>query len=249
MSTIAIGDIHGNLAALADLLGKIRGEVAKGDHVVFLGDYIDRGPDSKGCVDAILDFRASTPATVVCLMGNHEDWFLETRDNHQEHSWLLGMEGWPTVRSYSEEAADRLAEAVRAAGSWLYLRRVSLPYDAFFEAMPDDHLAFFDELALYHVTDDCISVHAGVDTRGTGVERQSRQALIWGWDDGGFPGNYAGKTAVVYGHRNNAVLDEQGWPQPNVIGRTVGIDSSRERVLTAYRLPDGHVFQSARHEY
>ena len=72
---------------------------------------------------------------------------------------------------------------------------------------------------------------------------------MWGWGDGGFPRNYVGRTPVMYGHRNNAVLDEQGWPQPNVIGRTVGIDSSRQRVLTAYRLPDGQVFQSARHEY
>jgi serine/threonine protein phosphatase 1 len=249
MATIAIGDIHGNLAALTDLLSKLRGEIAKGDQVVFLGDYIDRGPDTKGCVDAILDFRAGTPATVVCLMGNHEDWFLKTRDNHHEHSWLLGMDGWPTVRSYSEEAADHLAEAARAAGNRLYLGTVSLPYDAFFEAMPNDHLAFFDALAPYHVTDDCISVHAGVDTRGIGLEHQPRSVLVWGWDDGGFPRNYLGRTAVVYGHRNNAVLNEQGWPQPNVIGRTVGIDSSRERVLTAYRLPDGQVFQSARHEY
>ena len=48
MSTIAIGDVHGNLAALDDLLNRITMEVSADDTVVFLGDYIDRGPDSKG---------------------------------------------------------------------------------------------------------------------------------------------------------------------------------------------------------
>lgn len=48
MSTIAIGDIHGNLTALTDLLGQIRGEVRRADTIVFLGDYMDRGPDTRG---------------------------------------------------------------------------------------------------------------------------------------------------------------------------------------------------------
>ena len=72
VATIAIGDVHGNRAALDDLLCQLDGEVQPDDTVVFLGDYIDRGPDSKACVDAILAFRADSPATVVGLCGNHE---------------------------------------------------------------------------------------------------------------------------------------------------------------------------------
>src|SRR5262245_12208114 len=67
MATIAVGDIHGNLAALSDILDQIRNAVAPTDTVVFLGDYIDRGPDTKGCVDAILRFQHAVTAEVVCL--------------------------------------------------------------------------------------------------------------------------------------------------------------------------------------
>ena len=74
MATIAVGDIHGNLQALNDILEQIRPCSGRGETVVFLGDYIDRGPDAKGCVDAILRFRREVEAEVVCLIGNHEDW-------------------------------------------------------------------------------------------------------------------------------------------------------------------------------
>ena len=46
---------------------------------MFLGDYIDRGHDSRGCIDAILAFRRESPAEVTCLRGNHEDWLLRRR--------------------------------------------------------------------------------------------------------------------------------------------------------------------------
>ena len=181
-------------------------------------------------------------------MGNHEDWFLETRDNDREHSWLLGMEGWPTVRSYSEElqssrrgcpcggqpavpgngqpALRRVlrGDAERPPG---LLRRVG--------PLPRDRRLHFGPCRRRHARHRARTPAAQRTRLGFGRWRLSPE--------------YLGRTAVVYGHRNNAVLNAQGWPQPNVIGRTIGIDSSRERVLTAYRLPDGHVFQSARHEY
>jgi serine/threonine protein phosphatase 1 len=62
MATIAIGDIHGNLAALEDLLGQLAPDLTTGDTLVFLGDYIDRGPHSRGCIDRILELRARGPA-------------------------------------------------------------------------------------------------------------------------------------------------------------------------------------------
>ena len=56
VATIAIGDVHGNRAALDDLLTRLEPDLEASDTVVFLGDYIDRGPDSKGCIDRILRF-------------------------------------------------------------------------------------------------------------------------------------------------------------------------------------------------
>ena len=61
MSTYAIGDIHGNLEALDSLLAQIEPELKTEDTVVLLGDYIDRGPNSKGCIERILQLRAAAP--------------------------------------------------------------------------------------------------------------------------------------------------------------------------------------------
>src|SRR6476660_5330 len=128
MSTIAVGDIHGNLPALNDILRQLRGEIADGDTVVFLGDYIDRGPDTKGCVDAILEFQHHVSARVVCLRGNHEEWFLRTLRDDRRHAWLLGMEAFDTIRSYSAEAAQALRAAMSEAGLSLYGSQCALPY-------------------------------------------------------------------------------------------------------------------------
>jgi len=116
MATIAIGDIHGHLPALDDVLDQLLGEAKSGDTVVFLGDYIDQGPDSKGCVDAVLNFRNKADAEVVCLLGNHEDWFVRTLRDRSRHSWLLGKEAFETIRSYSPEAEIVLRDAQAEAG-------------------------------------------------------------------------------------------------------------------------------------
>jgi serine/threonine protein phosphatase 1 len=245
MATIAVGDIHGNLEALTDILNQIHGEGGRGDTIVFLGDYIDRGPDTKGCVDAILGFQREVEAEVVCLLGNHEDWFLRTLRDYARHSWLLGMEAFETIRSYSFDAADVLRDAVSKAGSELYMGRCALPYEAFFECVPQVHIDFFESLRLYYQSPDCVCAHGGLDPRVTVVQAQTRQALIWG--TAGFPNQYEGKETVVYGHCNNADLNTDGWPAPRMLKRTIGIDTIAHGVLTAIRLPDQRVFQSARY--
>jgi serine/threonine protein phosphatase 1 len=244
VSTIAVGDIHGNLSALDDVLDQVRRDIQPGDTVVFLGDYIDRGHDSKGCVDAILRFRRESAVEVVALMGNHEDWLLRTFHDHRRHSWLLGMEAFDTIRSYSPEAEAVLRDAAARDAAALYLEQVPLPYDVFFDAVPDEHLAFFRDLRLYHQTVDCICSHGGLDPRVRDLRKQSPHNLIWG--GGTFPDGYDGEDIVVYGHRNNATLDADGWPRPTTNGRTIGIDTISHGVLTAIRLPDGQLFQSAR---
>ena len=243
MATIAIGDIHGHLAPLQDLLRQLRPELGSGDTLVFLGDYIDRGPDSRACVDAILGFRAETRSDVVCLLGNHEDWLLRTRDDYTCHSWLLGMTPMETVRSYSPEAEATLAAARRDAGLQLYVGSCRLPYDAFFDAMPAAHREFFAQLALFVETPDCICAHAGIDPAVSRLADQPRAALVWGHK--GFPSGYTGQPVVVYGHRNNAVLDSSGWPSPRMSENTIGIDTISHGVLTAVRMPGTRVFQSA----
>lgn len=244
MATVVIGDVHGNSDALNDLLRQLRRESDAADTIVFLGDYIDRGPDSRGCVEAILRFQEQVLAEVVCLCGNHEDWLLRTLTDFSRHSWLLGMEAFDTIRSYSVRAEHVLRDAVARAGPELVLGDVRLPYDVFFESVPREHLEFFQGLRTYHRSVDALCTHAGVDPGIPCVQEQPRDTLLWG--AAGFPDGYTGAEVIVYGHWNNAA-SEDGWPHPLTVGASVGIDTISHGVLTAIRLPDRLVFQSGRH--
>jgi serine/threonine protein phosphatase 1 len=245
MTTIAVGDIHGNLPALEDLLTSLRGGICENDTVVFLGDYIDRGPDTKGCIDAILDFQREVANQVVCLRGNHEDWLLRTLGDHRRHSWLMGMEAFDTIRSYSPQAVDLLRRAIEAAGPQIFFSREMLPYQAFFDAMPKAHISFLQSLVPYFRGPDGICVHGGLDPNGAPLDAQPLEMLLGGGD--GFPEDYVGAETVAYGHWDNADLDEQRWPRPKILGATIGVDTISHGVLTAVRLSDRRVFQSSQY--
>ena len=245
MATIAIGDIHGHLKPLCDLLERVRPNVGADDTVVFLGDYIDRGSDTRACIDAILEFTATVSAQVVCLRGNHEDWFLRTMHDYSQHAWLLGMEADDTIRSYSPDAAEALRAAVGASRTSVYEGTCALPYELLFDAMPAAHRQFFTSLALCHETPECFCSHGGVDPAAPGHGTPAR-VLVWGTS--GFPAGYSGDRAVVYGHMNNARVDDDDWPHPRVVGNTFGLDTIAHGVLTAIRLPGPHVLQSARYQ-
>lgn len=247
MATFAVGDIHGNLPALRDLLAAVHAEIAADDTVVFLGDYIDRGSGSKQCVDAILAFASAHAGPTVCLGGNHEDWMMRSYRDHTAHSWLLGMKGFSTIGSYSADAEIVLRAAASRAGTGLYQDdALKLPYDMFFDAMPPAHLQFFDTLRLTYDDPHGIYVHAAFDPR-LSLGEQSRDTLLFGRNDDGFPEDYRGDRVVVYGHRNDAVLDNDGWPSPRIAAHTIGLDTSHHGVVSAVRLPDRRIFQSGRH--
>jgi calcineurin-like phosphoesterase family protein len=242
MATIAVGDIHGSVTPLRRLLARLFEETAVADTVVFLGDYIDRGSESRACVDEILTFRRDSPAQVVCLLGNHEDWLLRTQNDHSRHSWLTGMEALDTIQSYSPEASTAIRSARAEAGLRLYLGKCTLPYQVFFDAMPASHRSFFSALPLFHESPDCWCSHAGLDPEVEGLAGQSPEALVWGHRL--FPDRYSGPTTVVYGHWNNAVPADDGWPRPKVVNNTIGVDTIAHGLLSAVRLPDRRVFQS-----
>lgn len=242
MSTYAIGDIHGNPGPLRDLLSQVLPELKPEDTLVFLGDYIDRGPDSRGCVERIVRLKSEAKFKVVGLLGNHEQWMLRTLDDPTRHSWLVGMEALDTIRSYSEEAAAMMTNAMGDLGIRLFTERVALPYEAFFEAVPPDHLRFFRELKSFHRTPDVVCVHGGLSLDGI-LDPLDDNVHVWG--PLGFPEDYAGDDPVVYGHRDNGVVDADGsvWPCVGA-NRTFGIDTISHGVLTAMRFPDGKVFRS-----
>lgn len=221
MATWAIGDVHGHCHALEALLAKIRPDVTSCDQVVFLGDLIDRGPDSLGAIQAVLSFRNACPARVTVVRGNHEEAFLATVRDFTKHSWILGMEGLATVASYCPVAADVLRAELRRHGARLVLGKVRLPYEVFLDSVPREHVELLRRSVPSHRTPDALCVH------DADPERPPE----------GSP--------VVYGHRDDAVADDTGRRWPRITGgRAYGLDASGTGVVLALRLPDRAVFRS-----
>jgi serine/threonine protein phosphatase 1 len=241
MSTYAIGDIHGNLHPLNDLLVQLLPQLTPDDTVVFLGDYVDRGPDSRGCVGRIIRLREEAPCPVITLLGNHEQWMLRTFEDPTRHSWLMGMEALDTISSYSPEAAANITRAMEKLGIELFTKKIDLPYKAFLDAIPTAHKQFFLELKPYHRTPDVICVHGGISLDGV-LDPSDENVHVWG--PTGFPEDYDGEERVVYGHRHNGVVQADGTVKPCIgSNRTYGIDTISYGILTAMRFPDGKVIQ------
>jgi diadenosine tetraphosphatase ApaH/serine/threonine PP2A family protein phosphatase len=153
MITFAVGDIHGCFRSLQELLGKIQAYAAEhetGDYkLVFLGDYVDRGPDSAQCVAMLRKLEAENPNGVVCLMGNHEQMMYSDYDENPEiHGWLDNG-GYQTLKSY-EGDMDRLKSDVE------WMRR----------------------LLVYHQDEHRFYVHAGL-IPGPPMTTQGKHVMLW----------------------------------------------------------------------
>jgi len=176
---IAIGDIHGCRTALELLLDAI-GPTGD-DIIVTLGDYVDRGPDSKGVIDTLIQLGKTSQ--VVGLLGNHEEMMLEVvRGEVAHHSWLR-YGGVETLDSYG--------------------------FDGDLDFLPPDHVDFFAALGDYFTLGDYFFTHAAYDPDEP-LESQGVEMLRWYSLNDGLPGPHrSGKTAVV-GHtamKNGEILD------------------------------------------
>jgi predicted phosphodiesterase len=149
----AIGDIHGCISQLDRLVAQLHID-AHNDTLIFIGDYIDRGPDPKGVIDYIIDMRRSV-RNVVCLSGNHEDMFLNYCLDRRDKELYMSNGGAHTLWSYgfTEEGSEELI-------------------------LPENHRDFFNSLLTYYEKDDYIFVHAGLRP-GIPLDRQDREDLLW----------------------------------------------------------------------
>jgi serine/threonine protein phosphatase 1 len=211
----AIGDVHGCRDELAQVLDAIA--PGSGDTVVFLGDYIDRGPDSRGVIDDILTWRRATAARVVCLKGNHEDMALGYlgRGGQWGEAWHRNG-GGATLRSYGLSSDAAASDAHRR--------------------IPPDHLAFLEALVPSHRWGDWIFVHAGVRP-GVPLEAQHPEDLLWIREEF-LAGRHQLPATIVFGHTpHRQVLDDR--PQK------VGIDTGcvYGGALTCLVLPEAHLVQ------
>ncbi len=133
---LAVGDIHGMHEKLITLMGKIR-FAPEEDLLVFLGDYIDRGPDSVKCLQYVHDLQLQVPDSVVCLMGNHEvmlsSYLIEKRGIYNtligdySESWLENG-GFQTLQQLKETDAKKREELL----AWVTDLPVKYQYQEFF---------------------------------------------------------------------------------------------------------------------
>lgn len=145
----AIGDIHGCLYAVEGLIERLPVRWGR-DYVIFLGDYIDRGPDSSRVLDLLLELRSNYPNRVFALKGNHE-WMFERFLKGIDVEVFLYNGGGETLRSYRRDG--RLA-------------------------IPQEHIEFISELPLFVEIGPYFFVHAGVNPSKS-LREQSEEDLLW----------------------------------------------------------------------
>ncbi|HTJ45759.1 MAG TPA: metallophosphoesterase family protein [Kofleriaceae bacterium] len=237
--TFVVGDVHGERELLEQLLAKLPW-IAPEDTIVFLGDYLDRGPDSRGVVERLRRLPEETAGKVVCLRGNHEDAWIESLDEPKVGFLLPQGNGCAsTYRSYL--GIDRELELTADQMSALFEPRTW---------MPAPHAAWMRQLPTWYEDDHAIYVHAGLEGEGAAWRHprdSATAALLW-MREPDFWAQYEGK-ALVFGHTPTADLPPADETRRTIWrrGPLVGLDTGAGRggPLTAIALPDGEVFTSS----
>jgi serine/threonine protein phosphatase 1 len=201
-----IGDIHGSLESLERLLDKINPDLSR-DRLVFVGDYIDRGPQSKGVVDYIIRLQnQAPPEQIICLKGNHEAMFLAFLQGEPAEMFLFNG-GLATLEAYwGDDWVDRKGLV-----------------------LSPDHEQFYRDLPLYYETPDYIFVHAGLKP-GLPLAEQVEDDLLWIRGEFITSEEDFGRR-VIFGH----TPFKQPLLMPNKIGIDTG--AVYGNFLTAIKLP------------
>jgi serine/threonine protein phosphatase 1 len=166
--------VHGRADLLEQLLDTIRQDIASLETgaeppmIVFLGDYVDRGPASRSVVDLILQLRQDRSLEVRTLKGNHEQALLFFLADAQFGRTWMSHGGTTTLMSYNVQPPGPRAENE----AFEEARR------AFQDALGEAHIAFFKGLELYVLQDDYAFVHAGVRC-GIPLHQQDEKDLLW----------------------------------------------------------------------
>ena len=242
--TFAIGDIHGEASHLARLLSRLP-ELTAEDTIVFLGDYLDRGPQSREVVELVRALPAQTAAKVVPLMGNHEEAWLRCL-KHPEPGFLLRPENGCFQALHSLTDAETLPEMEQAA-------MLLAPTKWF----PPSVIEWMESLQLYYEDEHAIYVHAGLDGEGEVWQHPKegrKRNLLWCREPDFYRG-YKGKR-LCFGHTitKELPLDHLSWfakilDDPTDVwfrGDLIGLDTAcgKGGYLSAIELPSCKIYTS-----
>jgi serine/threonine protein phosphatase 1 len=193
--TYAIADLHGRYDLLLSALEAIQ----KRDPgtIITLGDYIDRGPDSKAIIDQLMAGLNNDPWKLISLAGNHELMMLETIRDGLQPSWWIDNGGGHTLVSYGHPRQGDIDLSV----------------------VPKEHLYWIAKLPLMHVDTHRVFVHAGVEPH-IALDKQPAQVLTWKLYNHNTDKGH-GDRHVVHGHhqhengpklyKNRTNLDTLAW--------------------------------------
>lgn len=186
----AIGDVHGRSDLLDSMLGMVRADAssrlgATAREVVFLGDYVDRGPDSRGVLDLLTSDPLPGFATTF-LMGNHDAVMRDFLADPSVGTAWLAFGGDATLVSYGVPLAGRTAERLAEASTVLA------------ERLPATHRSFLRSLKTLHTAGDYAFAHAGI-LPGVPLARQVEDDVLW-IRDGFLEWRRPHEKMIVHGH-------------------------------------------------
>lgn len=200
----AVGDIHGRADLLQNLLELIESDAEtygqnKNKRIICVGDYIDRGLDSKAVIDILLS-RPLAGFDHIFLKGNHEDMLLGCLEDAGILRPWISVGGGATLLSYGVSENNENEEAMR---------------NELLERIPPRHLDFLENLQLTFRSGDYLFVHAGIRPR-VPLDQQSPRDLMW--IRGEFL-RYKGSLGVVVVHGHSISL------KPEFLPERIGIDT------------------------
>ena len=246
--TIAVGDIHGEYGRLMALMAKLP-TLTSEDKLLFVGDFVDRGPGSADVIRYLRDdLPLETDARIVCLRGNHEDCWLDAVEQRDSRFTMIPANGClATLRSYRNGKIARLDEYPGSSSE-----QRDLTNGMFF---PTKVVDWLKALPHWHEDEHAIYVHAGLPTMEGKWFHPSKYGnqrdLLWCRDKQFYLG-YRGKR-VVFGHTPTYLLpsrlrDFRPGEKKDVYvdGDLIGIDTGcgRSGALSAVELPSLKVYSS-----
>ena len=195
MNIFAIGDIHGCLNELTSLHKNILTHKkfdVKNNLLIYLGDYIDRGKNSKEVINQILKLKNNKIKTVN-LIGNHDEFMIDFLFNNKNNiqNWLnFGLD--QTLRSYGIEVVDFIKDGF---GDDIIdqLRNTLL------STMSEEHVNFFKDLELSFSSENYLFVHAGIDPKKT-LGDQTKEDFLWSRSKSFFDKDFKAQKIIVHGH-------------------------------------------------